>query len=300
MLVGIVGIVILLITLGLSLLITKLATEALIITGLSREAAEFQARSAFTGTGFTTSEAESVVNDPVRRRIVTILMIVRSVGLVTVIISLLLSFVEEGNPNSRLIRLLFLLAGLIVLYLLARSHYISGLLKRVMAWAMKRWSHLEVLDYPDLLRVSGDYRVMKIRARQGEWVAGKTLNQCDLAEEGIIVLGIHRSNGNYIGAPRGSTEIEPGDELVLYGRRDAMRELDTRRAGGQGDQAHAEAVSEQKREAAREEQEDRRRQEVEDRRDRQQGQEQKEPPDAVPEQESARSGNETVRSESQE
>lgn len=38
----------------LSLLITRIATNALSVTGLSRETARFQARSAFTGVGFTT------------------------------------------------------------------------------------------------------------------------------------------------------------------------------------------------------------------------------------------------------
>jgi Trk-type K+ transport system membrane component len=38
----------------LSLLITRIATIALSVTGLSRETARFQARSAFTGVGFTT------------------------------------------------------------------------------------------------------------------------------------------------------------------------------------------------------------------------------------------------------
>ncbi len=67
--VGVVGLIALLTVLFLSLLITRLATTALTLTGLSCEMARFQARSAFTGTGFTTSESEAIVNHPVRRRI---------------------------------------------------------------------------------------------------------------------------------------------------------------------------------------------------------------------------------------
>ena len=52
-----------------SLLITRVATVALTLTGLSREAARCQARSALSGTGFTTPEA--VVAHLVRRRIVS-------------------------------------------------------------------------------------------------------------------------------------------------------------------------------------------------------------------------------------
>ena len=72
----------LLLVLGISMVLTRVAAVALVHTGLGREAARFQARSAFTGVGFTTSEAEQVVGHPVRRRIVMWLMLVGSVGIV--------------------------------------------------------------------------------------------------------------------------------------------------------------------------------------------------------------------------
>ena len=62
------------IAITLSLLITRIATEALTLTGLSRTSASFQARSAFTGAGFTTAESEAVVKHPVRRRIIIVLV----------------------------------------------------------------------------------------------------------------------------------------------------------------------------------------------------------------------------------
>lgn len=46
----------LIIIFALSLLITKIASEALVHTGLSKQSARFQARSAYTGVGFTTSD----------------------------------------------------------------------------------------------------------------------------------------------------------------------------------------------------------------------------------------------------
>jgi hypothetical protein len=47
------------VAISLSLFITRLATEALVMTGLSGQSAKFQARSAFTGAGFTTDELDS-------------------------------------------------------------------------------------------------------------------------------------------------------------------------------------------------------------------------------------------------
>ena len=88
-----------LVAITLSLLITRIATEALTLTGLSRTSASFQARSAFTGSGFTTSESEAVVQHPVRRRIIMWLMFLGNAGIITVISSLVLT-----NGHSRLRR----------------------------------------------------------------------------------------------------------------------------------------------------------------------------------------------------
>ncbi len=48
----------------LSVLITRIATIALQHTGLSKQSAAFQARSAYTGVGFTTSESEEMGSSP--------------------------------------------------------------------------------------------------------------------------------------------------------------------------------------------------------------------------------------------
>ena len=51
-----------------------------------------------------------------------------------------------------------------------------------------------------------------------DWLANKQLQETHLRDEGVLVLGIIRANGNYVGAPKGFTEISPGDLLILYGR----------------------------------------------------------------------------------
>ncbi len=54
--------------LSVSVAVIRVASVALRLTGLTENTARFQALSAFTGTGFTTTEAEALVNYPVRRR----------------------------------------------------------------------------------------------------------------------------------------------------------------------------------------------------------------------------------------
>ena len=240
------GILSVLVILGLSVLITRIATVALTHTGLSREAAAFQSRSAFTGVGFMTSEAESAVNHPVRRRVVALLMLLGNVGIVTAMSSLIVGFVAVADDEaSRLARLMLLAGGVSVLVVLARNKFVDRWLSRAISWALERWTDLEARDYEELLRLSGDYRVRELRVESDDWMADSSLSEMGLRAEGIEILGIQRPGGEYIGAPQGETCVHAGDILLVYGRRDAIRELDSRRKGPAGDSAHRNAVAEQ-------------------------------------------------------
>jgi NhaP-type Na+/H+ and K+/H+ antiporter len=244
--VGLVGIIALLVVLGLSLVITRIATNALSHTGLSREAARFQARSAFTGTGFTTRESEKIVNHPVRRRIVMILMIARSAGLISIIISLILSFATAGNGEAtKLFRLLWLIIGVLILWFLANSNWIDRYLNRLIDWALNKWTDLETWDYISLLNLRDGYTVKELKMRGNDWLVGKHLKECRLTDEGVTVLGIYRNNGDYVGAPKDDTKIESDDVLVLYGRSKTLYNLMHRRKGLEGEQEHQQAVKEQ-------------------------------------------------------
>ena len=90
------SIVSLLLVIFLSILITRIGTIALTHTGLTRQSAKFQARSTFSGAGFTTSESEMVVNHPVRRKIVMILILIGNAGIVAAMSSLILTFVPRS------------------------------------------------------------------------------------------------------------------------------------------------------------------------------------------------------------
>lgn len=87
-----IAIISLLMVVFLSILITRIATIALTHTGLTRESAKFQARSAFSGAGFTTEESEMVVSHPVRRKIVMVLILIGNAGILAAISSLILTF----------------------------------------------------------------------------------------------------------------------------------------------------------------------------------------------------------------
>lgn len=227
----------LLILVTLSLVVTRVATVALRATGLSKDVSAFQARSAFSGVGFTTSESESVVGHPVRRRIILWLVLLGNAGIVTTVASLMLSFTgATGGQATR--RLALLVAGAVGLRVLAGSRIVDHWMTAATEWALRRWTRLDLRDYASLLNVAGPYSVLELVAEPGAWVTGRTLEDLRLRNEGVIVLGIHRKRGGYVGVPIGPTLIQPGDRLVVYGDDETVAELSVRRAGPEGDAAH--------------------------------------------------------------
>lgn len=242
----------LLLIIVLSILVTRVATIALIHTGLSRESARFQARSAFTGAGFTTQESERVVRHPVRRRIIMMLMLLGNAGIVTAVASLMLAFVGTASALSAGLKMAALVVGVALLWALSMSKWVERRLSHLIAWALKRYTRLDVQDYAALMHLAGDYQIGELKVQAADWLAGRTLRESGLREEGVLVLGIERPDGRYVGAPLPETRIEADDVLLLYGRAEAFADLDERRRGIHGERAHERAVAEHELAAARE------------------------------------------------
>lgn len=240
-----IAVILLIVILVLSLTITRIGAVALTLTGISAESARFQARSAFSGVGFTTTEAEAVVNHPVRRRIVMLLMLLGNVGVATVIATLMISLLKTSQSGNWLRNLLLLAGGLIGVWIAGRSRWLDQLLSRWVAKGLRRWSALDVRDYVGLLRLAGEYAVLELQVQEGDWLAGKSLAALKLPDEGVLVLGVQRPDSTYIGAPIGTTIVCPGDVLIVYGPISRVTELDERRAGRAGVKAHQAAVTEQ-------------------------------------------------------
>ncbi|MEE4357891.1 MAG: TrkA C-terminal domain-containing protein [Desulfococcaceae bacterium] len=235
----------LLLVLVFSMLVTRIATVALTHTGLPHHTARFQARSAFTGVGFTTSESEKLVRHPVRRKILMLLMLFGNAGIVTAVSSLIISFVDINRSGGLWIKIAILVSGLLLLWLIAHSPWIERRLSSLISRLLKRYADLEVRDYDRLLHLSGEYHISEMQVQPADWLANCALKHLELRNEGVAVLGITRKNGDYIGAPFGDTLIRPYDTLILYGRFSSIRNLDHRQKGIYGDIVHAESIKEQ-------------------------------------------------------
>jgi hypothetical protein len=223
---GVIAIGSLLLIVLVGLIITRMATAALVATGMAQESARFQARSAFTGAGFTTTEAEAVVNHPVRRRVAMFLMLAGNAGIATVAASLLLGL-SGADTAAAGRRVGVLVAGLVVIFFMARSSWADRAMRRLFGRLLSRVSDIEVRDYAELLHVGGDYVVDELPVCANAWMEGHRLSDLRLRETGVVVLGVDR-DGEYLGTPSLGSRVASGDVLVVYGHRDAIRSLDDR------------------------------------------------------------------------
>lgn len=227
--------------LAISLLVTRVATVVLTASGMSRESARFQARSALTGAGFTTTESETVVAHPLRRRVVMTLMLVGNVGFVASASTLVIGFRGDAAGASWM-RAIELATGLILLVFLSNSPWVSRRLTALIARALRRWTDVQARDSLALADLGDGYVVSELAIDAYDWVTGRTIAELQLPEEGLLLLGINPNHADYVAYPDPDSRLASGDVVVLYGHTDAIADLDHRAMGDDGDAAHARAV----------------------------------------------------------
>lgn len=225
------------------------------MTGISQDVASFQAASAFSGAGYTTEEAEQTVATPERRKIIKTLIRLGSLSLLGALVPLIGSF---AGGNGNLITLIYILVGAGVIVIFARSRWLNRLVTPLIRRALSETTSLEIRDYSQLLGLHGEYRVSEINAEENDWIADGPLRELELVAEGVLVLGIERLDGSYLGAPSPDAEIQPGDTLVVYGQQHRLKELAGREAGDSqaredAVKAHEKHLEEQKQEERTEE-----------------------------------------------
>ena len=208
-----------------SLLAVRVGATALMMTGVSWDTASFQAYSAFFGVGFTTKEAEMVVNHPVRRRIIRDLILAGNVGLTSALATLVVTLLQTKSDGHSVLMLAWLIGGLLLLLFVSRLGWFQKLLDRVIHYTLERTGMVRVLDYELLLRIQHGYVVSKIEVLPGTYLAGRTLRDSRPWDRGVIILSITREGKLIPGLPGPSDVIEAGDVLTAYGKDKAIQAM---------------------------------------------------------------------------
>lgn len=207
----------------ISFLIVRAAAIALMMTGLDEKRAKFQALSAFSGTGFTTKEAESVITDPKRRRIVSWLMILGNAGIVTVIVTATSSLVTSKGYQLSL-NVLILAGGIFLIYRIATHR---GFIRRWESFIEDKFAKSRAFEEAvteDLLHLIEGYGLVRVMVAEGSPLIRSSLAEQKLTEKELLVLGIERGK-DWIPIPKSTETLQDGDKVIVYGSLKVLKDL---------------------------------------------------------------------------
>lgn len=228
------SVILLIIFVCISYLIVRIGAIALEMTGMEKSKARFQALSAFTGTGFTTREAEAVINHPRRRKIVTYLMILGNAGIVTVIATFVVSLRPSGIFRPSL-NLVIVAASLFILYRITVHQEFARKLTSKIRETLRKTLHFEKVHIEEILQQSEGYGVASVLIEKESKIAGLSLRQSGLRERDLMVLSIERDEG-VIPVPKAQNKIHVGDRLICYGKLKNLKGLFLNKATASSDE----------------------------------------------------------------
>jgi len=209
-----------------SMIVTRIAAGALVATGLPPDVARFQARSAFTGVGFTTDESSVIVRHPQRRKVAFHLMMLGNLGTATVVASLIIGLLAPG-PLGGNVRFLVVLGALVVAFLVLRSTPLDRAFNWLGLRAGPRWLDRDLAGAPfEMAEVHGEHVVLEVTIGAGADGAADR-RRLDLPNGSALVLGVIGPDGSYrdVWAPNGAATYAPGETVVLFGERPNFRQL---------------------------------------------------------------------------
>ncbi|GJL54941.1 MAG: potassium transporter TrkA [Nitrospirales bacterium] len=204
--------------LTISVLVIRIASVALRLTGLEEPSAKFQALSAFSGTGFTTRESETIVNYPIRRRIISLMMVVGNLGLVSVFATLVASLVHtDGEVDAIVRQVAWLGGGLVLLWFFILNKSVERIMCRIIGRILNATTSLGKRHFHRLVQIGDRYSVCEHPVADAWIEATSSLNASGLEHLGLTVLAVRGASGEVTHNFSSTSELEPGDALVLYG-----------------------------------------------------------------------------------
>lgn len=217
------SVILLIVFVCVSYLIIRIGAIALEMTGMEQSRARFQAVSAFTSTGFTTKEAELVVNHPRRRKILVYLMILGNAGIVSVIASFVVSLRASGVFRPSL-NVAIVVAALFILYRIASSQAFAKKITAKIHETLRDKLHFEKVEVQELMRQSEGYGVASVLVGKEAKVIGLPLRESGFSEQDLMVLSVERDE-EMIPIPKATTIIRAGDRLICYGKLENLNDL---------------------------------------------------------------------------
>lgn len=223
-----------------SFIAVRIGAIAFQLTGLEWSLAKFQALSCFSGTGFTTKEAELVTGNPQRRRIASVLIVLGNAGLVTMIATI----ASALNPQMALwaklsesvlpisiprylvpwVNLVIIIVAVYATYKVSTNQKFVKKLTSSLRTKIISKKIFKPVSFEELLLVAGGYGVARIDIPGTSPLVDKTLADSELRSNDINVLAIIR-DASTMPNPSAKTKIALGDELICFGKLENIRKF---------------------------------------------------------------------------
>ncbi len=225
-------------TLAVSFIVVRIGAIAFQLTGLEWSLAKFQALSCFTGTGFTTKEAELITGNMQRRKIASVLMVLGNAGLVILVATFASSLIPRETILARItklflpsdvssdvvrwINLLIIVIAVAVVYKVFTNPRVTNRLTEFLRKRVIKKQLLRRVSVEELLMTTGGYGVSRVTVPKNSPVIDKTLVEARVRQSGITILAIVRGDKT-IANPSAKTTIKAADELICFGELESIR-----------------------------------------------------------------------------
>lgn len=184
------------------------------LTGIPIKKARFQVISLLTSTGFTTKESEIIVQNPVRRRLASWLMVISYVSTATFISFFVRMLSDEVTSIGFFAVIIFFLVVVIFIHkstLLEKlESEIEGKVVKSKIWGKLNTKHLT------LITNTKGYGIYEIYLSKDSKLIGKSIMNSGLKDLEIEVLNIDKGDV-FIKFPTPDYIFEMYDNITVYG-----------------------------------------------------------------------------------
>jgi len=213
----------LLVLLAGSIFIVRVASVALRITGLPEPIARFQSLSALSGAGFTTTESESIVNYPIRRKIIATLMLLGNLGLISVLSTFVVAFSKvDGTWSAITFQILSILGAIIFIVIIVTNKTVDRILCNIIQAILLRSSFFDEQPFLVLMEIEAE-RIIAEHSYRGS----TTILLADILPPTtcLKLLFIRERDDQTIDISNGKIVIKPDDLLIFLGTHEEHHQL---------------------------------------------------------------------------
>jgi len=222
-----------LILMGLSIILVyvifiEIFTIIFRLTGLTIDKARFQVISLFTNSGFTTQEAELIVNSKVRRRIANVTMLSGFVLNVTVISVLVNVFITLGSAQSSdvLKFFLYIIGFFIIVFILKKLKIFEFLFRSFIERLTNRVIYGSGTNIIEVLDHVGKNSITQVKViTVPEPLLDQTLEKSDIRKNYLInVLAIIRGGETNANVTKDDFILKD-DKIIVFGKIQNIKRL---------------------------------------------------------------------------